>query len=255
MWDITGWFYDRTAQPDFKQIVEKSLSLFAVFTGVVFSFYIKDFVFGPDNPNVLHNFAGFSFCSKVFVAVTVTTLLLRYIVGSAAHLDARYVAKTTPYLEASVATDENGGVIKAGRDAYPKKMALRERKEIEVESLGLLCFDIAVLVIFGGLAIYLTFAPSLENLMWRCLYFVAAGCLWGVIAQFRCADRYLARRWIVIDGAQSVVTLLLIWTHDVLGVLPTTAILAAVYMFCLFVDFAVVSRPKYKGLCGKKWCV
>jgi cytochrome b subunit of formate dehydrogenase len=254
MADIPGWFYDRDAEPDFKPIVEKSLSLFAVFTGVVFSFYVKDFVFGPDDPKILHNFAGFSFCSKIFVAVTVTTLLLRYIVGSAAHLNARYLPKTTLCLEGSVATDPNGGVFQAGRDVYPRKMALREDKVITEKRLGWLYFDIGVLVAFGGLAIYLTFAPSLEDLMRRCLYFVAAGFLWGVIAQFRCADRYLARRWIIIDGAQSAVTLLLIWQHDVLGVLPTTAVLAAVYMFCLVVDFAVVSRPKYKDVCGKRWC-
>jgi hypothetical protein len=41
---IKEWFYDPGAEPDFKQIVDKSLVLFGVFTGATLSFYVKDFL-------------------------------------------------------------------------------------------------------------------------------------------------------------------------------------------------------------------
>jgi len=44
MTGIRQWFYNANAEPDFKQIVEKSLALFGVFTGATLSFYVKDFL-------------------------------------------------------------------------------------------------------------------------------------------------------------------------------------------------------------------
>lgn len=38
-----------SATPDFKQIVEKTLAVFAVFTGATLTFYVKDFLFSEPN--------------------------------------------------------------------------------------------------------------------------------------------------------------------------------------------------------------
>jgi hypothetical protein len=50
--EMANWLCDWNVKPDFKQIVEKSLALFGVFTGVTLSFYIKDFLFGNNIPRL-----------------------------------------------------------------------------------------------------------------------------------------------------------------------------------------------------------
>jgi hypothetical protein len=218
--NMAYWFHDRNAKPDFKQIVEKSLALFGVFTGVTLSFYIKDFLFGD---NILVGFLSFSVSGRILISASVIALLLRYIVGSAVHLNATYVAKVTTSID--------------------NQNVLIEKKELKSESLGWLFFDILILVVFGLLAVYIIYSPDLDDFLWRSANFIFVGLLWSVIALlFRPADRPVAARWAWIDGFQLVVTLLLLYAVPWSDFTKTWA-LAVTYMVCLFLDFCVVSRP------------
>jgi hypothetical protein len=156
--NVEYWFYDRNAKPDFKQIVEKSLALFGVFTGVTLSFYIKDFLFGD---NILAGFRGFSKLDRTLISASVISLLLRYIVGSAVHLNATYVAKVTTRIVNNV---------------------LVEEKQPKLENLRWLFFDLLILVIFGLLAVYIIYSPDLEEFLWRSAIFILVGLLWSLVA-------------------------------------------------------------------------
>jgi len=209
------WFYDRPAEPNFKQIVDKSLDLFAVFTGVPLAFFVKDFLFENTKPG----FAALSLTSRVFVAAAVIALLLRFIVGSAAHLNSRY---------------------------KPQKPAAGGAKVAELPSLRWLFCDIVFLVLFGTLAVYIVYAGNLHDLMVRAFGFIAAGLAWGVLAVFfRKKDRPIARPWMAINTGQLAITAVLIWGpwRFLQPDSAKTAILAGVYVFCLFLDFTVVARP------------
>lgn len=81
------------AMPDYKQIVEKTLALFAVYTGATLSFFFKDFLFSKQNLATYHGLGWLSYWGT-WCSLAVVALLLRYIVGSAAHLNYVYVAKT-----------------------------------------------------------------------------------------------------------------------------------------------------------------
>jgi hypothetical protein len=209
------------ATPDFKQIVEKSLALFGVFTGVTLSFYIKDFLFGD---NIPPGFRHFSAWDRSMVALSVIALLLRYIVGSAVHLTATYVVQVTATVDpvTNVLTEVK----------YPPKL----------NSLFWLFVDILVLVGFGIVAVLIIYSADFGQFMLRSGYFISMGVGWNVIALFcRPKDRAVAERWWWIDMAQLAFTLgLILVSFDV--VVKTTA-LAVVYLFCLFLDFCVVSRP------------
>jgi hypothetical protein len=215
--DVAYWFYDRNAKPDFKQIVEKSLALFGVFTGVTLSFYIKDFLFGD---NILVGFLDFSVYGRILISASVISLLLRYIVGSAVHLNATYVKVVTKI--------ENNVLV--------------EEKRPKSEKLRWLFFDLLILVIFGLLAVYIIYSPDLEEFLWRSAIFILVGLLWSLVAlALRSGDRPVAARWTVIDGLQLLVTLGLYeasWSD-----FNKTWVLAVIYIACLFLDFCVVSRP------------
>jgi hypothetical protein len=212
------WLSDtHKPSPDFKQIVEKSLGLFAILTGVDFSYFVGDYLFGAKT----QTFGNFPLWGRGLVAAIVISLLLRYIVGSAVHLNARYVRKE-PAPGAAAVPDPNLST-----------------------SLSWLCFDIAMLVFFGALAINLTYAPDLETLIWRCFYFVAAGFAWAVVAWVcRDQDKPIAKLWMAIDSVQGIFTLLVIATHGYANDLLRVAVLAFFYGYFLILDFAVVSRPR-----------
>ncbi len=216
---------DWGAAPDFKQIVEKSLALFGVFTGVTLSFYIKDFLFGDRIPP---GFAQFPAWARTLVALSVIALLLRYIVGSAVHLTATYVVQVSTTLKLDTATS--------------RRVLVEEKQPPKLNSLPWLFFDILMLVVFGVLAVWIIYSANFGEFMLRSGYFISLGLIWSVIALFcRPADRAVAERWWWIDMFQLGITLLLIFTSC--DVLVKTTILALVYTFCLFLDFCVVSRP------------
>jgi hypothetical protein len=207
------WFHDPNADPNYKQIVEKSLALFGVFTGVTLSFYIKDFLIEGKPDYSL----GLPFGTRALVACAVIALLLRYIVGSAAHLNATYVGDTQPTTGDKVA-----------------------RKST---SLGWLFFDIAMLVVFGVLAASIAYPGDFDQLLIRSGMFVLAGLLWaGVAFCFRQQDRPIAIPWLIIDVFQLVATGFLWWVAW--SVTVKAALLAIMYVGCLYLDFLAVSKPK-----------
>jgi hypothetical protein len=239
MADIREWFYDPGAEPDFKQIVDKSLVLFGVFTGATLSFYVKDFLLADKD---LAGFNGFSLWARACLVAAVIALLLRYIVGSASHLNATYVVKVTPSFKAIIAQDAAGNPV--------AELVSTEHRELASASLGWLFIDIAFLVLFGIVAVFIIQALNLEQFMWFASLFVAVGFVWGVLAFFWRAPRDVkfAKRWMAIDIGQVAITVALIyglrgrWFGDY-GDSCVPTILAAVYVFCLYVDFAVGSRP------------
>ena len=189
-----------------------------MFTGVTLSFYVKDFLFGDRIPD---GFKDFSVWSRIFVSASVIALLLRYIVGSAVHLNETYVAKVTTTIENN---------------------ALVEHKEPKSKSLGWLFFDILMLVGFGILAVYIIYSIDFEEFLARSVVFIVVGLVWSVIAYiWRPGDRVVAERWCVIDGFQLIITAVVYVTgwSDFWKAL----LLAIVYIFCLFLDFCMVSRP------------
>ena len=215
------WMCDWNARPDFKQIVEKSLALFGVFTGVAFSFYVKDFLFGT---NLKPAFTGFPVVGRILIAVSVISLLLRYIIGSAVHLNATYVAKVTTTIQ-----------------QIEGRQVLVEDKELKSDSLGWLFFDIIMLVGFGILAVLITDSKNFEDFLLHSLYFILAGLVWsGFALLWRPLDFDIAQRWWFIDMWQLIITLaLIVMPWNVLG---KAAVLAIVYAVCLFFDLCVVSR-------------
>jgi len=220
--ETKAWLCDWRVEPDFKQIVEKSLALFGVFTGVTLSFYVKDFLFSDKIPA---GFEQFSIASRSLMALAVISLLLRYIVGSAVHLTATYVPKVTTTIE-----------------AIDGRHVLVEKKQPKSKSLFWLFFDMLMLVVFGLVAVLITYSAGLEELMLRSGYFISLGLVWNVVALlFRPGDTAVAERWWWIDMFQLIVTLALIVTPGF--VVLKTFVLAGVYLFCLFLDFCVVSRP------------
>jgi hypothetical protein len=226
--EAKDWICDWSVKPDFKQIVEKSLTLFGVFTGVTLSFYIKDFLFVDKVPL---GFAEFSLWSRALIATSVTTLLLRYIIGSAVHLNVTYVPAVNDVFRQ-----------KSGDDGM--EFAIEERK-LKSESLGLLFFDILVLLVFGMFAVSITYALDFEEFMWRSFYFMMVGVVWGVIAAlFRDGDRDMAERWLAIDVFQLAITMLLI--KIAVPSIAKVVVLAIVFVLCLFLDLCMVSRPPPK---------
>ncbi|WP_213738526.1 hypothetical protein [Bradyrhizobium sp. dw_411] len=214
------WFYDRNATPDFKQLVEKSLALFGVFTGVTLSFYIKDFLFGD---NIPVGFLDFSIFARVLISASVIALLLRYIVGSAVHLNATYVAKVTTKIE-------NGVLV--------------ETKEPKSRSMWWLFVDISFLVAFGLLAVVIIYSSDLDKFLWNSSVFIGVGLVWSLIALIgRPGDRAVAARWTVIDGCQLAVTASLYYYAVNWSDFDKTRVLTFIYGVCLFIDFWVVSRP------------
>jgi hypothetical protein len=242
---IREWFYNPDAEPDFKQIVDKSLVLFGVFTGATLSFYVKDFLLADKD---LAGFNGFSVWTRACLVAAVIALLLRYIVGSASHLNATYVPKVTPSYKAIIAEDADGNQI--------AELVSSESRELASSSLGWLFIDIAFLVLFGIVAVFIIQASNLEQFMYRASIFVAVGFVWGAVA-FVCQplrfhrsprDVKFAKRWMAIDIGQVAITVALIYflrwrVFGDYGDICVPVVLAAVYVFCLYVDFAVGSRP------------
>jgi hypothetical protein len=233
---IRAWFCNPDAEPDFKQIVEKSLALFGVFTGATLSFYVKDFLLADKD---LAGFNDFSLWARACLVATVIALFLRYIVGSASHLHATYVPKVTMSHKVIFAKDAAGNPI--------AELVSSERRELASSSLNWLFFDIGMLVLFGIVAVFIIQASNLEEFMWFSSGFVLVGFAWGVVAFF-CRpprDAEFAKRWLAIDIVQIAITLVLIYAlrQRWVGSVGAPTILAAVYVFCLFLDFAMISRP------------
>jgi hypothetical protein len=135
-----------------------------------------------------------------WVVPAVIALLLRYIVGSAGHLNATYV--------------ESSG------------------------SLGWLFFDILWLIATGFLAMLITKATSdIDTFLLSTLPFLGAGFLWSLSTYRRGTKEWdMGRRWLTIDGLQFLGTLGLYFLLP-LPDIGKAMVVAVVYLFALYWDF------------------
>jgi hypothetical protein len=224
-------------KPDFKLIVDRAVAVFAVYTGATLSFYVKDFLFTKEN---LHNFHGIWDWASYWgswAVIAVVALLLRYIIGSAVHLNRTYVPKETQKVQGNLLV----GVPKAPL-LYQVNLTILTEKNYQSTSLCWLFFDILFLIVFGILAFFITSSATLEQLMWRSIYFMAGGLVWSLVAAAcRKHDKVIATEWILIDVAQIALTLGLIsWSvAPIYKALPLTLI----YLACLFADLYTLAKP------------
>src|SRR5216684_5039226 len=150
--------------PDFERSVSVVLAIFAVFTGFTINGYLQDSIADIGNLNDWHWWGFFA----------LVALLLRYIFGSAVHLNGTYVGKSIL---------RNGNL---------------ERGAPKSRSVFLLFKDLMFLVLFGMIAIYIKQAAgsvkgfdvgSFDDFMKRSMWFVSAGFLWSV------SDFLIRRFW------------------------------------------------------------
>jgi hypothetical protein len=212
---------DPNDAPDFKLIVDRTIAVFAVYTGATLSFYVKDFLFSKENLAAFHDVFAWASYWGSWVVIALIALLLRYIVGSAVHLNRTYVPKETLSI--------NGTDIVV-------------TKTYRSKSLCWLFFDMLFLISFGVLAFFITTAASVEDFMMRAIYFMSGGLAWSVVAIIlRPEDRVIATKWAGIDLTQIVLTGLLIYVQC--APFPTAMVLAGLYLFFLLADFYVLSEP------------
>ena len=198
-------------EPDFKQIVDKALALFAVYTGATLSFFVKDFLFSDANLKAFHDLGDWLQYWGLYAAVAVVALLLRYIIGSAVHLNFTYVPRTTQRVP------NDGGDIVA-------------TKTYGSTSVCQIFVDLLFLILFGILAVFITRrADNIHVLMWDSVYFVSAGFLWSLLA--RVGSRSTAYIFLTI-----AITFLPI---DELG---QAIVLGPTYLVFLFVDCSYMVR-------------
>src|SRR6202030_2048203 len=111
-----------------------------------------------------------------------------------------YVVKVTPSFRAIIAQDAAGNPV--------AELVSSERRELASASLNWLFIDIAFLVVFGIVAVFIIQASNLEKFMWSASSFVAVGFVWGVVAYFLRPPRDVkfAKRWMAIDIVQVAIT-------------------------------------------------
>jgi len=146
--------------PDFERGVMVILATFAAFTGFTISGSLK---LVPD--------IGYPADWRWWAFFALVALLLRYIFGSAVHLNGLYVGKSL---------------------TRPLRGWIAAREAPKSQSIALLFKDLAFLVIFGMIAVYIQQAAEKRDVdvfIVRCMWFVEAGLLWSVSDYFlrRCA--------------------------------------------------------------------
>jgi len=203
--------------PDYRQIVDRTIALFSVYTGATLSFFVKDFLFSDKNIQTYHGLDWLSYWGT-WCSLAVVALLLRYIIGSAAHLNYTYVAKTKVISGNTVTT-------------APKSANLCQ-----------LFIDLLFVIVFGILALLLTRSiGSVDILMRHAIYFIIVGLVWSVLALPRSSTGFLIPgTWIAIDIAQIAGTVLIL--HFVPGELRQAVILGVAYLIFLFLDLYFVVR-------------
>jgi len=153
--------------PDFEQSVKVVLATFTVFTG----FTINFFVMGVTVTD-LSKWQWWAFFALV-------ALMLRYIFGSAIHLNGTYVGKTIN----KPIPDPPAALTAWSQEKAPPKS----------RSIALLCKDFLFLVLFGMLAVHITDAKTVESFARRSMWFVGAGFGWSITDYF--ARRCWYRLW------------------------------------------------------------
>jgi hypothetical protein len=203
-------------EPDFKQIVDKALALFAVYTGATLSFFVKDFLFSDANLKAFHDLGDWLQYWGLYATVAVVALLLRYIIGSAVHLNFTYVPRTTQRVP-----NDGGDIVST--------------KTYRSTSVCQIFVDLLFLILFGILAVFITRrADNIHVLMWDSVYFVSAGFLWSLLALPRPENRAIGKSWLKVDGIQIFLTIAIIFLP--IGELGQAIVLGATYLAFLFVD-------------------
>jgi hypothetical protein len=251
-------FFRSKSSLDFEKIVTAVLGTFTVFTGFVFSGYLKDLPLA-EGSGWLGWLAWFGEW-RLWALFALMALLLRYIMGSAVHLNFMYVPP------------------KDAKDAAGRPRPSRS------QSVVLLFKDLGFLVLFGVVAMSIasavshgpdqgpeelwwrlqdltsaashdaTDAAKLDTFMYHAMLFVLAGFSWSV------ADCVLRRVvwvgwlkrpsegpgyfwliWCVLDALQFFVTLAISLLHPA-DPLWTAITLAIVYVAFLFLDVVAMVR-------------
>jgi hypothetical protein len=224
-------------KPDFKLIVDRAVAVFGVYTGATLSFYVKDFLFSPKNLAHFHGIWDWATYWGSWAVIAVVALLLRYIIGSAVHLNRTYVPKETQTVQ--------GNFVIAPPDANTRQVNLTVSVEKAYQSTSLcwLFVDILFLIVFGILAFFITSSADIEQLMWRSIYFMAGGFVWSAVAwKWRTQDAVIATEWIWIDLVQTALTFILICISaaPIYKAVPLTLL----YLVCLFADLYTLAKPR-----------
>jgi hypothetical protein len=152
--------------PDFEKAVTVVLATFTVFTGYTINLFMNDFNLKTlmiKDISVWKFWAFFAFVS----------LMLRYIFGSAIHLNATYVGKT-----------------KYEEEAGPPRVLSPKKDPPKSQSVFFLFKDFLFLVLFGLLAVHLGGATgNFKSFVHRSMWFIGAGFAWSI------SDYYLRRIW------------------------------------------------------------
>jgi hypothetical protein len=198
--------------PNFDAAVNVILATFAVFTGLT----LTTFLAPPTTPPIdIGNFCDWHWWG-IFALVA---LLLRYVIGSAIHLNHVYAGE------------------------QPRSI-----------SVLLLFKDLMFLVFFGILAFYIIEAPDAANFVRRAMLFVLAGFAWSIVDYYArrvwCVciknDRGDRLQLRFIDGLFFVVfAALVLWTlnpfhgRDIDGFLTQSVIVVLVGILFCFVNFSL----------------
>src|SRR6266404_482444 len=203
--------------PDFENVVKAVISTFAVFVGFTINMYL--------NKAEVEDWRNWRF----YAFIALATLLLRYIIGSAVHLNYAYVQKITV-----------GGIT-------------RQRSR----SVALLFKDICFLVIFGVIAVHTSKANSFDGFVAGTLWFVGAGFVWSVldaIVRVICAavqaeplegPGNFVVLWIILDVALFAIVVAV--NHNMGHELTRAQVIAGLYFLFLIFDFLAIVRGTQFG--------
>jgi hypothetical protein len=201
--------------PEFENTVKVVLSTFAVFVGFTITEYLR---------KISIDFGHWS----LWAFIALAALLLRYIIGSAVHLNYVYVQKV------------------------PVTVDGRRWERPRSQSALLLFKDLCFLVIFGMIAVYITKAANLDDFVFRTLCFVAAGFAWSIVdalvrwalarywRDFREQPGKFWRLWFALDVLLFVVVLVI--NYCISDELSRAVVIALVYVLFLFLDFLAIVR-------------
>ncbi len=207
-----------STKTDLGRCVEVLLQVFGALTG----FALVRFITTPPLPiTTLPNPIQYSEDLWWLVAAF-TALLLRYMLGSAIHLNREF-----------------GGESK-------------ENKNPGGVTLGLFIKDMIFLVGFGGVAVWVTLAKDVEDFIWASKIFVTLGIIWCVVDYLLrtifCSPRVfpwkhtLSIFWTAIDGAQ----LIFLWNIAAIvpDIMTTAQVLAIGFSIFLIFDVSLL-------ICGR----
>ena len=201
---------DAQSKKSFEDAIRAILTTFGVFTG----FAIKAAIDEIDFPASTSTSAVFELLtnSDVFICIAIVALLLRFIIGSAVHLNLCYV--TEP----------------------------RSKRPI------MLFKDVIFLILFGLAAVFLIEAKDVLEFAWRAACFILIGTLWSVVdavVRYRgeSGEKSLfSGWWFMIDMGQLGATWLVFRvSHDPLW---QSILMAIVFSVALYGDMWVLLRPK-----------